>query len=134
MSDSSIPNNQSTHTETAAETTAAVVSARHAEQAAGRADNARAEERLQARLQEQSEWRRSNTLLCDCSNCINARELKKETGLGGESAGRRQPTLALAKQPDIRQRWPTSDIRSLFRFLLPSDESDETIATSHIYS
>ena len=26
------------------------------------------EDRQQARLQEQSEWRRSNTLLCDCSN------------------------------------------------------------------
>jgi hypothetical protein len=111
MSDSSIPNNQSTHTDTV--------------------KLSQAEERRQARLQEQSEWRRSNTLLCDCSNCINQLELKKETGLGGESAGRRQPTLALAKQPDIRQRWPTSDIRSLFRFLLPSDE---TIATSHIYS
>ena len=89
------------------------------------------EERRQARLQEQSEWRRSNTLLCDCSSCINARELKKETDVG-ESA-RRPPVPALPKQPDIRQLKP-SYIRSLFRFLLPSDESDATIATSHIYS
>ena len=111
MSDSSIPNNQSTHTDTV--------------------KLSQTEERLQARLQEQSEWRRSNTLLCDCSNCINQLELKKETGLGGESAGRRQPAPALVKQPDISQRWPTSDIRSLFRFILPSDEA---IAISDIYS
>ena len=68
------------------------------------------EERQQARLQEQSEWRRSNTLLCDCSNCINARELKADDV--GESA-RRPPV-------------PSFDIRSLFRFLLPSDEANDT--------
>ena len=89
------------------------------------------EERQQARLQEQSEWRRSNTLLCDCSNCINARDLKGKADLVGESAGRRQPAPALARQPDISQCWPTSDIRSLFRFILPSDEA---IAISDIYS
>ena len=89
------------------------------------------EDRQQARLQEQSEWRRSNTLLCDCSNCINARDLKGKADLVGESAGRRQPAPALARQPDISQCWPTSDIRSLFRFILPSDEA---IAISDIYS
>ena len=67
------------------------------------------EERRQARLQAQSEWRRSNTLLCDCSNCINARELKADDV--GESA-RRPPV-------------PAFDIRSLFRFLLPSDETND---------
>ena len=81
------------------------------------------EDRQQARLQEQSEWRRSNTLLCDCSNCINARELKKETDVG-ESA-RRPPVPALPNQPDISQLKPP-DIRSLFRFLLPSDEANDT--------
>ena len=89
------------------------------------------EERQQARLQEQSEWRRSNTLLCDCSNCINARDLKGKADLVGKSTGRRQPVPALAKQPDISQHWPTPDIRSLFRFILPSDEA---IAISDIYS
>ena len=89
------------------------------------------EDRQQARLQEQSEWRRSNTLLCDCSNCINARDLKGKADLVGGSAGRRQPAPALAKQPDISQHWPTPDIRSLFRFILPSDEA---IAISDIYS
>ena len=116
MSDSSIPSDQSTHTDT--------VKLRQAE------------ERLQARFQEQSEWYRlrKETSLCDCSNCINARELRS-----GEAGGsvRRPPVLALAKQPDIWQR-KIPDIRSLFRFLLPSDEAiataDEAIATSHIYS
>ena len=111
MSDSSILNNQSTHTDTV--------------------KLSQAEERLQARLQEQSEWRRSNTLLCDCSNCINARDLKGKADLVGKSTGRRQPVPALAKQPDISQHWPTPDIRSLFRFILPSDEA---IAISDIYS
>ena len=78
-----------------------------------------AEERRQARLQEQSEWRRSNTLLCDCSNCINARELNKETDV--KESARRPPAPALPKQPDISQL-KIPDIRSLFRFLLPSDE------------
>jgi hypothetical protein len=60
MSDSSIPSDivdKSTHTDT--------VKLRQAE------------ERLQARFQEQSEWYRLNAgkLLCDCSNCINARKL-----------------------------------------------------------
>ena len=80
------------------------------------------EERQQARLQEQSEWRRSNTLLCDCSNCsncINARELNKETDV--KESARRPPAPALPKQPDISQL-KIPDIRSLFRFLLPSDE------------
>jgi hypothetical protein len=56
MSDSSIPSDQSTDTDT--------IKLRQIE------------ERRQARLQAQSEWRRSNTLLCDCRSCINARELK----------------------------------------------------------
>ena len=95
------------------------------------------EERLQARFQEQSEWYRlyGGSSLCDCSNCINARELKAADV--GESARRRPPVPALPKQPDISQL-KIPDIRSLFRFLLPSDEaiatSDEAIATSHIYS
>ena len=120
MSDSSIPRDlvdQSTHTDT--------VKLRQAE------------ERLQARFQEQSEWYRlrMNTSLCDCSNCINARELKAADVCA--KVARRPPVVALPKQPDIWQR-KISDIRSLFRFLLPSDEaiatSDEAIATSHIYS
>jgi len=78
-----------------------------------------AEERRQARLQEQSEWRRSNTLLCDCSSCINAREPNKETDV--KESARRPPAPALPKQPDISQL-KIPDIRSLFRFLLPSDE------------
>lgn len=32
------------------------------------------EERIQARLQAQAEWRRSNTLLCDCPSCIKLRD------------------------------------------------------------
>ena len=52
-----------------------------------------AEERRQARLQEQSEYRRSNTLLCDCSSCINARELKASNV--GVSDGTRRPPVAL---------------------------------------
>ena len=70
------------------------------------------EERQQARLQEQSEWRRSNILLCDCSNCINAQERELKAVDVGESA-RRPPV-------------PSFDIRSLFRFLLPSDEANDT--------
>ena len=112
MSDSSIPNNQSKHTDTF--------------------KLSRPEERLQA-FREQSEryqsWKES--FLCDCSNCINARDLKGKADLVGESAGRRQQAPASAKQPDISQHWPTSDIRSLFRFILPSDEA---IAISDIYS
>jgi hypothetical protein len=83
------------------------------------------EERQQARLQEQSEWRRSNTLLCDCINCINAREreLKKETDV--KESVRRPPAPALPKQPDI-SHLKIPDIRSLFRFLLPSDEANDT--------
>jgi hypothetical protein len=113
MSDSSIPNNQSTHTDTV--------------------KLSQTEERLQARLQEQSEWYRlrKESFLCDCSNCINARDLKGKADLVGKSAGRRQAVVALAKQPDISQHWPTPDIRSLFRFILPSDEA---IAISDIYS
>ena len=80
------------------------------------------EERQQARLQEQSEWRRSNTLLCDCSNCINARELEKGTDV--KESVRRPPAPALPKQPDISQL-KIPDIRSLFRFLLPSDEAND---------
>jgi hypothetical protein len=78
-----------------------------------------AEERRQARLQAQSEWRRSNTLLCDCNNCINSRELNKETDV--KESARLPPAPALPKQPDISQL-KIPDIRSLFRFLLPSDE------------
>jgi hypothetical protein len=81
------------------------------------------EERKQARFQEQSEWRRSNTLLCDCINCINARELKKETDV--KKSVRQPPAPALPKQPDISQL-KIPDIRSLFRFLLPSDEANDT--------
>ena len=110
MSDSSIPSDQSTDTDT--------IKLRQIE------------ERQQSRLQAQSEWRRSNTLLCDCSNCINARDLKGKADLVGESAGR-QLAPALVKQPDISQHWPTPDIRSLFRFILPSDEA---IEISDIYS
>lgn len=69
------------------------------------------EERQQARLQEQAEWRRSNTLLCDCSNCINAQERELKAVDVGESV-RRPPV-------------PAFDIRSLFRFLLPSDETND---------
>ena len=112
MSDSSILNNQNTHTDTF--------------------KLSQTEERLQA-FQEQSEWYRlrKESFLCDCSNCINARDLKGKVDLVGKSAGRQQPAPALAKQPDISQHWPTSDIGSLFRFILPSDEA---IATSDIYS
>ena len=81
------------------------------------------EERQQARLQEQSEWRRSNTLLCNCINCINAREPKKESDV--KESARRPPTPTLSKQPDISQL-KIPDIRSLFRFLLPSDEANDT--------
>ena len=102
MSDSSIPSDQSTHTDTV--------------------ELRQAEERLQARFQEQSEWYRlrrlrGETSLCDCSNCINARERKSSEV--GESA-RRPPDIP--KQSDIIQGKIT-DIRSLFRFLLPSDEA-----------
>ena len=69
------------------------------------------EERRQARLQEQYEWRRSNTLLCDCSNCIKAQERELKADDVGESA-RRPPV-------------PAFDIRSLFRFILPSDETND---------
>ena len=79
------------------------------------------EERQQARLQEQSEWRRSNTLLCDCSNCI--KQLEKETDV--KESARRPPAPALPKQPDISQLKPPV-ILSLFRFLLPSDEANDT--------
>ena len=78
------------------------------------------EERRQARLQEQSEWRRSNTLLCDCSNCI--KQLEKETDV--KESARRPPAPALPKQPDI-SHLKIPDIRSLFRFLLPSDEAND---------
>ena len=119
MSDSSIPSDlvdQSTHTDT--------VKLRQDE------------ERLQAAFQEQSErYRTRKSSLCDCSNCINARELEKGTDV--KESVRRPPAPALPKQPDISQL-KIPDIRSLFRFLLPSDEviatSDEAIATSHIYS
>jgi len=54
-----------------------------------------AEERRQARLQEQSEYRRSNTLLCDCSSCINARELKASNVGVSDGGGTRRPPVAL---------------------------------------
>ena len=78
-----------------------------------------------ALFQEQTEWYRLNggTSLCDCSNCINARELKKETDV--KESARRPPAPALPKQPDISQL-KIPDIRSLFRFLLPSDEANDT--------
>ena len=81
-----------------------------------------AEERLQA-FQEQTEWYRlhGGELLCDCSNCINARELKASAGR--ESDRRRAPVVALP--PDISQG-KILDIRSLFRFLRPSDEAIDT--------
>jgi hypothetical protein len=79
------------------------------------------EERQQARLQEQSDRRRSNTLLCDCSNCI--KQLEKETDV--KESARRPPAPALPKQPDISQLKPPV-ILSLFRFLLPSDEANDT--------
>ena len=70
------------------------------------------EERLQPAFQEQSEmYRTMKSSLCDCSNCISARE---------ESARRRLTDIP--KQPDISQ-WKIPDIRPLFRFLLPSDEA-----------
>ena len=67
-----------------------------------------------ALFQEQTEWYRLNggTSLCDCSNCINARERELKAVDVGESA-RRPPV-------------PSFDIRSLFRFLLPSDEANDT--------
>ena len=37
-------------------------------------EDEQAEERKQARLKAQSEWRRSNTLLCDCRSCIKMRD------------------------------------------------------------
>ena len=103
MSDSSIPSDlvdQSTHTDT--------VKLRQAE------------ERLQARFQEQSEWYRlhGGTSLCDCSNCINARERKAAEV---EESDRRRPP-DIPKQPDISQR-KIPDIRPLFRFRRPSDEA-----------
>ena len=113
MSDRSIPRDQSTDTDTV--------------------KLSQAEERRQARFQEQSEWYRfrGETSLCNCSHCINARELKAAEVR--ESA--RRPS-DIPKQPD--SQWKILDIRSLFRFLIPSDEaiatSDEAIATSHIYS
>ena len=94
MSDSSIPSDQSTDTDT--------IKLRQIE------------ERQQARLQAQSEWRRSNTLLCDCRSCINARELR--SGDARESA-RPPAVVAQQGQPDISQQ-KIPDIRSLFGFLL----------------
>jgi len=109
MSDSSIPTDQSTHTDT--------IKLRQVE------------ERQQARLQAQSEWRRSNTLLCDCRSCIKAREPR--SGDARESARPRPPAVVAQQgQPDISQQ-KIPDIRSLFRFILPSEE---VTATSHIDS
>jgi hypothetical protein len=74
------------------------------------------EERKQARLQAQSEWRISNTLLCDCRSCIKARELR--SGDARESARPRPPAVvAQHGQPDISQQ-TIPYIRSLFGFLL----------------
>ena len=71
------------------------------------------EERQQARLQAQSEWRRSNTLLCDCRSCIKAREL-----ISGDAESARPPAVVAQQgQPDISQQ-KIPDIRSLFGFLL----------------
>ena len=55
-----------------------------------------AEERLQA-FREQTEWYRLNagTLLCDCSNCINARELKASNVGVSDGGGTRRPPVAL---------------------------------------
>ena len=87
------------------------------------------EERQQARLQAQSEWRRSNTLLCDCRSCIKAREPR--SGDARESARPRPPAVVAQQgQPGISQQ-KIPDIRSLFRFILPSEE---VTATSHIDS
>ena len=111
MSDRSIPDSRITQTD--------IVKLSHAEEGL-------------PSFREQSEWYRlrKESFLCDCSNCINARDLKEKTGLVGESVVRQQAPPH-PKQTDIRQHWPTPDIRSLFRFILPSDED---IATSHIYS
>jgi len=84
MSDSSIPNDKSTKTD--------VVELRHGED-------------IRQAFQEQSEWYRmrrlrGETSLCDCSNCINARELKA-ADMGG--SGMQPSLLALPKQPDISQ-------------------------------
>ena len=95
MSDSSIPTDQSTDTDT--------IILRQVE------------ERQQARLQAQSEWRRSNTLLCDCRSCIKAREPR--SGDAMESARPRSPAVVAQGQPDISQQ-KIPDIRSLFGFLL----------------
>ena len=83
----------------------------------------------QSDIEAQAEmYRTRKSLLCDCSNCINARERKLnsmgnqsslETGVG-ESA--RQRPLDIPKQSDISQGGIT-DIRSLFRYFLPSDEA-----------
>jgi len=107
MSDSSISSDQSTNTKT--------FESRQSE-----------EKILQDRFQEQSEWYRlhGGTSLCDCSNCINARELKAHDV--EESVRPRAPIVSLPKKPDI-----IPDIRSLFRFLRPADEA---ITTPHIYS
>ena len=101
MSDSSISSDQYTNTKT--------FESRQSE-----------EKRLQDRFQEQSEWYRlhSGTSLCDCSNCINARELKAHDE--EESVRPRAPIVSLPKQHDI-----IPDIRSLFSFLLPSEEEIE---------
>jgi hypothetical protein len=93
MSDSSIPSDQSTDTDT--------IKLRQIE------------ERQQARLQAQAEWRRSNTLLCDCRSCIKAREL-----ISGDAESARPPAVVAQQgQPDISQQ-KIPDIRSLFGFLL----------------
>jgi len=83
MSDSSIPSDQSTDTDT--------IKLRQIE------------ERRQARLQAQSEWRRSNTLLCDCRSCINARELKAT-----EEKSARLRELKATEEKSARRGWAPS--------------------------
>ena len=81
------------------------------------------EERRQA-FQEQSEmYHTMKTSLCDCSNCINARE---------ESARRQLPDIPKPdiSKPDISQ-WNIPVIHPLSR---PPSPSDEAIDIAYIYS
>jgi hypothetical protein len=98
MSNSSIPNDlvdQSTHTDTF--------------------KLRQTEEGLQAAFQQQSEmYRTKKSCLCDCNNCIRARELK--AGEVEESAKRRLSDIP--NQPDSQVEIP--DISPpLFRFPFP---------------
>ena len=78
------------------------------------------DKKLKDLFQEQNEWYRlhGGTSLCDCSNCINARELKEPEVR--EIIRPLAPVVSLPKPPEI-----IPDIRSLFRFLIPSGDEIE---------